>query len=95
MEIIEIKVWPVKGKSSLKAKVDVSFQTSKGEIALKGFRVVEMSGKGQFVAPPQEKYQDKNGKTAYKEMLWTSRTLQAHLYPKIIESYNTHPETRA
>jgi DNA-binding cell septation regulator SpoVG len=88
MRVVEVRIWPVKGASSLKAKADLSLLTDEGEFSIKGFRVVEVPGKEAFVAPPQEKYQDKDGKSAYKDLLWVSRSIQALIYPKILESYN-------
>ena len=88
MRLESIKIWLVKGVSSLKAKADVTLNTDWGELALKGFRVVQTPAKEPFVAPPQEKYSDSAGKTAYKDILWLGRSVQQTLYPKIIEAFN-------
>ena len=88
MKVSEIRVWKVNSTGSLKAKADVAFVTDLGEFSVKGFRVVQAPAKGAFVAPPQEKYQDKSGKAAYKDILWLGQSLQQALYTRILDAYN-------
>ena len=84
---ISVKLWLVQGSTSLKAKADITLQLEDGEITLRGFRVVQVCGKGPFVAAPQERYKNKEVKDTYKAIILMSRSLEALLYPIVLEDF--------
>lgn len=91
MHIKDIRVFPVKGNSKLKAKANVSLVNENGwEIGIKGFRIHEDDKKPAWVGVPTEKYL-KDGKDEYAEIIWFNQTVQSEIYSKIIEAYKKNP----
>jgi DNA-binding cell septation regulator SpoVG len=87
VEVTEVRIFVVGGRSKLKAKAYVTLLFQNGvQITIKNFRIIDDGIKAPWVGVPTERV-TKNNEEKYFEMLWMNDRGQGQIYPKILEAY--------
>ena len=87
--LVEMKLYE---SGSLKAFVDVTIPSELGELTLRGFRVVQQDTAPAWVAFPNSRYTNKDGKLITAQILETSKTVKRRLADLILDEYRRKTE---
>ena len=86
---IVVEVKRLHNSGALKAFTDATLITSsRGEITLKGFRVIQKDANDPWIAPPSSSYTNKEGKQINVPFLVISKAFKKELDESILKEYS-------
>ena len=88
MREIVIEIKRLENSKSVKAFVDVTLATSRGEITFRGFRVIQKESNEPWIALPSSTYTNKEGKIVNSPLLVLSKAFKKELDELIMKEYS-------